>query len=738
MQSVLAVDTSFMKDKFHFDHSSWLSIFFGGVFIGFIQTFFTISIAALIFSGKLTPFLSSGISMMLMGYIVLSLLIATYSSLIGSLCSIQEAPAIVLMTLINGIILKNPTINNNELFVVATSTIVITTLITGLFFYLLGRFKLGDLIRYMPYPVIAGFLAGTGWTIVQGGIELILGGHEKLSLAILFHENYLSKWLLGLSFGFILFFMLKRYKNILILPAILVTTIGFFYLTIIIQDISIAEIKTQGWLLSSIPEVNDKNLALFNIGTVDWLFVLKQVSSGVPALVLVSAIALLLNINAIEILTKKDMDLNKSLKVTGIANLFSGLCGATVGYAAVDMTSLSYRMNIMSRSLGLISALVTLLVLSFCLPVLNFLPNFVIGGFLIYIGIDFLYDWIYSVWFKLNKTEYSIVVLVMLIIIFSGFMQGVAFGIVIALSLFAINFSNVSIIKNSLSGSELQSNTQRGADQQQLLIEQGKKTQVIMLTGFIFFGTANKLCVQLRERANSTVLPPLKYILLDWRQVTGMDSSTVYSLQKIQQLSIANDIQLIFTNVSDNIKLVLNNTLLDSQLLNYFSELNHGLGWCENEILATFQQNNNFFSFEKILVDSGVNATDIDIITSFFEKKDIPIDYYLIRQGDTAEKLYFIESGCLDVFFESETGKRIHLQRISTGLFVGEIGLILKQPRAASIITTRPSVVYEISSANLELMKTNAIEAYAEFERVMILLLARRLFIVDARVKRLL
>jgi SulP family sulfate permease len=727
-----------MKAKFHLDHSSWLSIFFGGLFIGFIQTFFTISIAALIFSGKLTAFLSSGISMMLIGYIVLSLLIATYSSLIGSICSIQETPAIVLMTIINSIILKNPTINNNELFVVITSAIIITTLMTGLFFYLLGRFKLGDLIRYMPYPVIAGFLAGTGCTILQGGIELIIGGHENLSLAILFHENHLPKWLLGLAFGFILFFMLKRYKNILILPIILVTTIGFFYLIVAIQDIAITDIKAQGWLLSSIPDVSDKKLAIFNIGSVNWLFVLKQVSSGIPALVLVSAIALLLNINAIEILTKKDMDLNKSLKVTGIANIFAGLCGATVGYAAVDMISLSYRMNIMNRSIGLISALVTIVVLYFCLPTLNYLPSFVIGGFLIYIGMDFLYDWIYSVWFKLNKIEYTIVVLVMIIIIFSGFMQGVAVGIVIALSLFAINFSHVSIIKNSLSGSELQSNTQRGVDQQQLLIEQGKKTQVIMLTGFIFFGTANTLCVQLRERANSTVLPPLKYILLDWRQVTGMDSSTVYSLQKIQQLSLANDIQLIFTHVADNIKLVLNKTLLENSLVSYFSELNYGLDWCENEILATFHQDNNFFSFEKILVDSGVNTTEISIITSFFEKKEIPIDYYLIRQGDTAEKLYFIESGCLDVFFESDTGKRIHLQRISTGLFVGELGLILKQPRAASIIATKPSVVYEISSANLELMKTNAIEAYAEFERVMILLLARRLFIVDARVKRLL
>lgn len=724
-------------NKFYFAHSSWLSILFGGIFIGFIQTFFTISIAVLIFSDKLIPFLSSGISMMLIGYVVLSVLIAIYSSLVSSISSIQEAPAIVLITIIHGIILNNPTVSGNELFLVVISIIVMTTSMTGLFFYLLGKFELGDLVRYMPYPVIAGFLAGTGWAILQGGIALTLGEHESLSLATLFHENYLTKCLSGLAFGLTLFCTLKFYKNILILPITIAVAVLFFYSIIGIQNISITEIRNQGWLLNSIPEVKDGKLALFNLVDVNWLSVLKQMVTNIPAMILVSTMALLLNINAIEILTKQDIDLNKSLRVTGIANFIGGLCGSSIGYAAIDMTALSYRMNIISRSLGLISALATLLLLSFCLPILNFLPNFIIGGFLIYIGMDFIYDWIYSVWFKLNKVEYAVVLLVMVIIIFSGFMQGVAAGVGVALLLFAANFSHVSIIKNSLTGSELQSNNQRGTIQQQLLIEQGKQIQLIMLTGFIFFGTANKLCVQLRERASSKASPELKYILLDWRQVTGMDSSTVYSLQKIQQLSLSHGIELIFTNVPEPIKNILNNNL-SAEHLKYFSELNHGLDWCENKILSAFEQNNNFFTFEKILADSGVNSAEINTITRFFNKKEIPEDYYLIRQGDTAEKLYFIESGCLDVFSESESGKRIYLQRISMGLFVGEIGLILKQPRTASIITTKPSVVYEISLDNLELMKKDEIVAYAEFERVMILLLAKRLFIADDRVRRLL
>lgn len=726
-----------MKDKFYSTNASWPAILFGGVFIGFIQTFFTISIAVLIFSGKLTPFLSSGISMMLIGYVVLSLLIAIYSSLVSSISSIQEAPAIVLITIINGIIINHPSIDNNQLFIIVTSVIVITTSITGLFFYLLGRFELGDLVRYMPYPVIAGFLAGTGWAIVQGGIALTLGEHDNLSFITLFQENYLAKCLSGLVFGMALFFILKRYKNILILPVIISIAIVLFYLVLMIQNISIADIRTQGWLLNSIPEINDEKLAIFNLIDVNWLFVLKQIITDIPAMLLVSTMALLLNINAIEILTKDDIDLNKSLRVTGIANLVAGLCGSTVGYAAVDMTSLSYRMNIISRGLNLFSILATLLMLYLCLPALNFLPNFIIGGFLIYIGMDFIYDWVYSVWFKLNKIEYSVVLLVMVIIIFSGFMQGVAVGVGVALLLFAANFSHVSIIKNSLSGSELQSNNQRGTTQQQLLIEQGKQIQLIMLTGFIFFGTANRLCVQLRERVNSSTSPILKYILLDWRQVTGMDSSTVYSLQKIQQLSISHAIALIFTNVPEPIKAILNNNLLVEHL-KYFSELNQGLDWCENEILARFDKDKHFFTFTEILIDSGVNATDIDTITSFFIRKEIPENHYLIRQGDKAETLYFIESGCLDVFSELETGKHVYLQRISMGLFVGEIGLILKQPRTASIITTKPSVIYEISLDNLKLMQKDAIVAYAEFQRVMILLLAKRLFIADDRVKRLL
>jgi SulP family sulfate permease len=308
----------------------------------------------------------------------------------------------------------------------------------------------------------------------------------------------------------------------------------------------------------------------------------------------------------------------------------------------------------------------------------------------------------------------------------------------IALILFVIEFSGVSIIKESLSGKDLQSNNQRGAIEQKALIEKGDEIKIFILTGFIFFGTANKLFIKIKEQANSTGLEPLKYIVFDWRQVTGMDSSTVYSLQKILQLSDIKNIGLIFTNIPDKIKTVLDKNFLEHKSLHIFSTLNQGLEWYENKVLLSLQKDVSLVTFESFLLSSDMNPDYIGTLISYFEKKYIPEDYYLIKQGDSAEKLYFIESGLLDVFFELDTGQRIYLERVNTGIFVGEIGLLLKQARSASVMTKMPSVVYELPLNNLNLMKNNSIEVYAEFEQMMITFLAKRLLIANARFKRFL
>ncbi len=715
----------------------WMPNLLAGSFIGIISSFWAISVAALLFSGRLMQFLGDGITMMLMGQLIVCLFIAFYSPLKGEMACIQTSPAIVVMVIINNIISSNPNISDHELFMLATSAIIITTLTTGLFFILLGHFKLGELVRYIPYPIIAGFLAGAGWLAAQGGVDFLLGTDTHSYFEALLNPAQRLKLLSGVGFGFGLFYALNRYSGFLALPIILTLAISIFYLVLFVNTISIAEISAQGWLLGPFPELINKKLAVFNLANVDWQILIKQLNANVSTLILVSVVCLLLNVTAIELIFKTDVDLNQSLKVTGVANLLGALCGSGVGFCSVSDSSLGYKIKA-SRALSLVVSVIPLFLLFVGPPILNYLPNFIISGLLVYVGIDFLYSWAYKIYFKINKKEYAIVLLVMFTIIINGLIQGLITGIVIALILFVIEFSGVSIIKESLSGKDLQSNNQRGAIEQKALIEKGDEIKIFILTGFIFFGTANRLFIKIKEQANSTGLVPLKYIVFDWRQVTGMDSSTVYSLQKILQLSDIKNIGLIFTNIPDKIKVVLDKNFLEHKSLHIFSTLNQGLEWYENKILLSFQKDVSLVTFESFLLSSDMNPDYIGTLISYFEKKYIPEDYYLIKQGDSAEKLYFIESGLLDVFFELDTGQRIYLERVNTGIFVGEIGLLLKQARSASVMTKMPSVVYELPLNNLNLMKSNSIEVYAEFEQMMITFLAKRLLIANARFKRFL
>lgn len=351
-----------------------------GSFIGIISSFWAISVAALLFSDRLMQFLGDGITMMLMGQLLMSLFIAFYSPLKGEMACIQTSPAIVMMVIINNIISSNPSISDHELFILATSVIIITTLITGVFFILLGYFKLGELVRYIPYPIIAGFLAGAGWLAAQGGVDFLLGKDTHSYIEVLSNSSQSLKLLSGAGFGFVLFYSLNRYMGFLVLPCILIIAISAFYLVLLVNTIPIAEIATQGWLLGPFPELVSKNLAIFNLADVNWHTLMQQFNANVSTLVLVSVVCLLLNVTAIELIFKTDIDLNKSLKVTGIANLLGGLCGSGVGFCSVSDSSLGYKIKA-SRALSLVVSVIPLFLLYVGLPLLNYLPSFVIAGF---------------------------------------------------------------------------------------------------------------------------------------------------------------------------------------------------------------------------------------------------------------------------------------------------------------------------------------------------------------------
>jgi sulfate permease, SulP family len=302
-----------------------------------------------------------------------------------------------------------------------------------------------------------------------------------------------------------------------------------------------------------------------------------------------SVISLLLIATGIELAARKDIDLNQALRSAGIANLIAGLGGGIIGFQALGLSTLSCaKIGAKSRMVGVLAATICLMTLLFGETLVTLFPKPVLGGVALFLGLSFLVEWIYDAWFKLPKTDYGIVILILFVIATVGFLQGVGVGLVVAIALFVINYSQVNVTKHILAGATYQSNTVRSLPQARLLREEGNQIHILNLQEFLFFGTANALLNRIRNRLHNPNLIPLKFVVLNFQFVHGLDSSAVLSFVKLKQLLQQHDIKLVFTHLSSTIHSQLKRgdcLQPDDPVCQVFPNLDRGLEWCENEIL---------------------------------------------------------------------------------------------------------------------------------------------------------
>ena len=170
-----------------------------------------------------------------------------------------------------------------------------------------------------------------------------------------------------------------------------------------------------------------------------------------------------------------------------------------------------------------------------------------------------------------------------------GFLQAIAVGVLVAAALFVIQYSRVSIIRNALNGQNFHSNVDRPKAHRDLLNERGAEIHILRLQGFIFFGTIQAILNDVRRRLAQEGLPRFGYLVLDFQRVTRLDSSAVFGIKRLKQLTQASGVLMVWTQVSPAIQHQLERGGLVDRTDDTFiilPTLDHGVEWCENRILA--------------------------------------------------------------------------------------------------------------------------------------------------------
>src|SRR5215831_18245003 len=223
---------------------------FGGAISGVISIVYCVSYAALIFSGPLAPWLGYGIAATFISTTIGALVVALRSSLPFTIAGPDSSTSVVTATLVAAfvewLVANGATDHVLEptLLLMALSSALVGILLSGL-----GLARAGRAIRFVPYPVIGGFLGATGWLIVSGASQVITDMRlAAANVDALFSASSVAKVLAGVAVAVALFVARTWYRSPFVLPLLLLASFGTVYLAIALSGLPLSSVQTAGWM----------------------------------------------------------------------------------------------------------------------------------------------------------------------------------------------------------------------------------------------------------------------------------------------------------------------------------------------------------------------------------------------------------------------------------------------------------------------------------------------------------
>jgi SulP family sulfate permease len=228
------------------------------------------------------------------------------------------------------------------------------------------------------------------------------------------------------------------------------------------------------------------------------------------------------------------------------------------------------------------------------------------------------------------------------------------------------------------------------------------------------------LLERIRKRVEAA---ELRFLLVDLRRVSGVDSSAVTSLRKVVQLVEANSIELVFTDASEPVMQQLRRggiVALDGVVI-FEPDLDRGLQRCEDGLLE---------GAASVATTDGSSEALAGLpphLWTYLERMPLAEGTTLIHQSDPPDDVYVLESGRLSVELVTPEGTRLRLRAVRPGVVVGEIALYTGVPRTADVVAETPSVVLRLSRASIERLEVEEPELAVALHRWLAKTLAERL-----------
>jgi SulP family sulfate permease len=365
---------------------------------------------------------------------------------------------------------------------------------------------------------------------------------------------------------------------------------------------------------------------------------------------------------------------------------------------------------------------------------MEMVPTFLLGGLLIYVGLEFLIDWLWKAQDELPLSDYVVVILILVVIIFSDILQGVTFGFFVAIILFVVNYSQLSVIKIETNGSDHASNVDRDLETRELLNKEGHRVLIMVLQGFIFFGTADKLITAIRTRIMESEGSQFDFLVLDFHHVSQLDTSAIVTFSKLAQLSDREGFHILISGADEkSIKQLVKHrffTFAEQKWERHYKEqLDTAVDWCERRILQDLNLSDEEQNLElsDVLRRIAYEEADVKLLADFFVVEDRAAGEYLFNEGDSGESLYFVGSGTVVVVLKVPSQVERILRKYKAGAILGEMAIYTGENRTASVRIEKDARLFRLDKEKLEDMSRKFPASTAALHTYIVKVLSERL-----------
>lgn len=680
-----------------------------GSLIALVNISVAVSVAALLFAQTDPRLMVPGIAILLTGTLVTGLGGSLFSGFNAVICSPRNGLVPVFAVMVTSIYSSFGSEYSLGAEATIIAAIMVTTMITGLFLLLLGRLELGNLVRYIPYPVTGGFFAGIGYIFVEGGLTVASGVNPSLSS---FGDASFIQLVTPAVVLALCLIIGKLFRdNRLSVPGILLISLLIFYGVLLLAGISSEEAAENG-LLPSIGNTGPL-MPVFHfdyLAQVSWVAISDQIS-GIVVVALLCSMMLLLDVSGIELIARKDLDPDHELQVMGYTNMVNSLFGGFPGVHDVSDTALVDRLGGKDRLTGFVYAVLVAVAILAGAEFMELVPTFILGGLLIYVGLEFLIDWLWKARDELPLSDYVVVILILVVIIFSDILQGVTFGFFVAIILFVINYSQLSVVKIETNGSDHASNVDRDLETRELLNKEGKRVLILILQGFIFFGTADKLISAIRNRITDRENSHFDFLVLDFHHVSQLDTSAIVTFSKLAQLSEQVGFHIVISGADEkSIKQLVKHrffTFGEHRWERHYKEqVEIAVDWCERRILEDLNRPDEDYQLElsDVLSRIAFDEADIGPLAEFFVVEHHQAGDYLFHEGDRGESLYFVGAGTAVVVLDLPQQRERILRKYKAGAILGEMAIYTGEQRTASVRIEKEATLFRLDKDAMERM----------------------------------